>query len=382
LKKIVVGVDASRNRSGGAEAYLIGILTELNPLNFDIKEVHLWAPESLSNKIEDYHWLIKHPQKENQKSLIKEIFWQSTKLAYEAKSSGCDILFTTDASTFCRFKPMIVLSQDMLSYEPGVMRHLGISKARLRALIILFVQNSAFRFSDGVIFLSQYASNVIQKSSGPLSNVKCIPHGVGSNFRSIRLKREWPINSKEPISCIYISNAEMYKHQWIVVEALSLLRSRGHNITLQLVGGGKGRAQKLIDESIKKYDPDGLFVEISDFMPHELVPEYLSNSNIFIFASSCENMPVTLIEGMSSGLPIACSMRGPMPEVLEDGGIYFDPEDCDSIVVAIENIIYNKSVCQNISRRAKKLSSQYSWRRCSDETWTFIVDTYRDLNHD
>lgn len=382
MKKIVVGVDASRNRSGGAEAYLIGILSELNPLNFDIKEVHLWAPESLSNKIEDFKWLVKHPQNENQKSLIKEIWWQSTKLIHEVKSSGCDVLFTTDASTFCRFKPMIVLSQDMLSYEPGVMRYLGISMARLRALAILFVQNSAFRFSDGVIFLTKYASEVIQKSSGPLLNVKCIPHGVGSNFRSIQLKREWPKNSKDPISCIYISNAEMYKHQWIVVKALSLLRSRGINITLQLVGGGKGRAQKLVNESIEKYDPDGLFVEVFDFMPHEMVPEYLSNSNIFVFASSCENMPVTLIEGMSSGLPVACSMRGPMPEVLEDGGVYFDPEDCDSIVDALENIIYNKSVRLEISRRAKKLSSQYSWGRCSDETWKFIVSTYRGLKHD
>ena len=50
------------------------------------------------------------------------------------------------------------------------------------------------------------------------------------------------------------------------------------------------------------------------------MPEYLSKSNIFIFASSCENMPITLIEGMASGLPIACSDRGPMPEVLQDGG--------------------------------------------------------------
>ena len=68
------------------------------------------------------------------------------------------------------------------------------------------------------------------------------------------------------------------------------------------------------------------------------MPEYLSKSNIFIFASSCENMPITLIEGMASGLPIACSDRGPMPEVLQDGGVYFNPEDCKSIVFAIEKL--------------------------------------------
>lgn len=382
MRRLTVGIDASRNRSGGAKAYLIGILSEVNPLNYGIKEVHLWAPDSLLNELENYSWLIKHTSKELQQSLIKQIWWQATKLNYEAKSVGCDIMFTTDASTFCRFKPMIVLSQDMLSYEPGAMRQYGYTKQRLRLLAILFIQNYAFRFSDGVIFLTQYASKVIQKSTGLLTRIKCIPHGVGLNFRSLQLDHMWPNDSIEPIRCIYISNTEMYKHQWVVVQALSILRANGHNITLQLIGGGEGKAQKLLEESINKYDPKASFVEVIDFISHNKVPEYLSKSNIFIFASSCENMPITLIEGMASGLPIACSDRGPMPEVLQDGGVYFNPEDCKSIVSAIEKIIYDKILRKNISKRAKKLSNKYSWSRCADQTWAFIENTYRELNHD
>ena len=382
MRKLIVGIDASRNRSGGAKAYLLGILSEFIPLNYGIKEVHIWAPDSLLNELENYKWLIKHSSKELQQSIIKQIWWQATKLSYEAKSVGCDIMFTTDASTFCRFKPMIVLSQDMLSYEPGAMKRYGYTKQRLRLFAILFIQNYAFRFSDGVIFLTKYASKVIQKSTGLLNRIKCIPHGVGLNFRLLQLDHMWPNDSIEPIRCIYISNAEMYKHQWVVVQAISILRTNGHNITLQLIGGGEGKAQKLLEESINKYDPDASFVEVIDFISHNKVPEYLSKSNIFIFASSCENMPITLIEGMASGLPIACSDRGPMPEVLQDGGVYFNPEDCKSIVFAVEKIIYNHSLRKYISKRAKKLSNKYSWKRCADQTWAFIVDTYRELKHD
>ena len=382
MRRVIVGIDASRNRSGGAKGYLIGILSEVNPLDYGIKEVHLWAPDSLLNKIENYKWLIKHSTKELQQPIIKQIWWQATKLSYEAKKIGCNIMFTTDASTVCRFKPMIVLSQDMLSYEPGAMKRYGYTKQRLRLLAILFIQNYAFRFSDGVIFLTQYASKVIQKSTGLLTRVKCIPHGVGLNFRSLQLKHRWPNNSIEPIRCVYISNTELYKHQWVVVQALSILRAHGHNITLQLIGGGEGKAQKLLDKSINKYDPEASFVQVIDFISHNKVPVYLSKSNIFIFASSCENMPITLIEGMASGLPIACSDRGPMPEVLQDGGVYFNPEDCKSIVFAIEKIIYDHSLRKYISKRAKKLSNKYSWKRCADQTWTFIGDIYRDLNHD
>ena len=42
---------------------------------------------------------------------------------------------------------------------------------------------------------------------------------------------------------------------------------------------------------------------------------------------------------MASGIPIACSNRGPMPEILRDGGIYFDPENVDSIKDALELMI-------------------------------------------
>ena len=153
MRRIIVGIDASRNRSGGAKAYLMGILSEVNPLNYGIKEVHLWAPDSLLNELENYSWLIKHSSEELQQSIIKQIWWQATKLSYEAKSLVAILCLQLMQVQFCRFKPMIVLSQDMLSYEPGAMKRYGYTKQRLRLLVILFIQNYAFRFSDGVIFL-------------------------------------------------------------------------------------------------------------------------------------------------------------------------------------------------------------------------------------
>ena len=87
-------------------------------------------------------------------------------------------------------------------------------------------------------------------------------------------------------------------------------------------------------------------------------------------------MPVTLVEGMAAGLPIACSNRGPMPDVLADGGIYFNPEDAESISEAIEKIIHSAELRSAIAHRAKELSEQYSWKRCADETFAFITKTY------
>ena len=376
INTFIVGIDASRNRSGGAKAHLIGILTECDPEKFGIKEIHVWAFRALLDQLPDYPWLIKHNPAALERSLAQQLWWQAISLSGEVKSAGCNILFTTDASSLCRFSPMVVLSQDMLSYELGVMRYFGYGIARLRLLAILVLQNMAFRRAAGVIFLTRYASKVIQQSCGTLPSVVCIPHGVGATFQQSSQLNAWPSAGERSIRCTYVSNAEMYKHQWVVVQAVAALRARGYKLTLSLVGGGKGNAQKLLQEAIALSDPNGVFVEQLEFLPHDELPALLAQADLFVFASSCENMPVTLVEAMAVGLPIACSNRGPMPEVLADGGVYFDPEDADSIAEAIEQIVQSSELRLAIAQRAKILSSQYTWKRCADETMEFVSQSY------
>lgn len=374
-----IGIDASRNRSGGAKAYLRGILSEGDPLRHGIREVHVWSFKSLLDSVPDRPWLIKHNPIDLEGALPGQLWWQAAKLSGEVKSAGCDILFTTDASSLCRMKPTVVLSQDMLSYEPGVMRRFGYSVARLRLLAILFLQNRAMRSADGVIFLTRYASGIIQRSCGPLSRVACIPHGVGADFIRAQAAQDWPATDARPIRCLYVSNAAMYKHQWMVVKAIATLRRRGHDLALKLVGGGSGRPQRLLDAEIAVSDPQKVFVTQMDFVPQRELPALLAGADLFIFASSCETMPNTLVEAMAVGLPIACSDRGPMPEVLADGGVYFDPEDADSIAAAVERLVTDPTLRAGVAQRAKRLSEQYSWSRCADETWAFIVETYKSV---
>jgi glycosyltransferase involved in cell wall biosynthesis len=172
-----------------------------------------------------------------------------------------------------------------------------------------------------------------------------------------------------------VSQADLYKHQWKVVRAIAALRSKGYDITLQLVGGGRGRPEALLQSELARSDPAGDYVSRAGFVPQSELPLFFDRSDIFIFASSCENMPNTLIEGMASGLPIASSDRGPMPEVLGDSGVYFDPEDSESIASAIERLVCDGSLRESISAKAIKRAEEFSWERCADETWAFLRDT-------
>lgn len=371
---LVIGIDASRNRSGGAIDHIISILSEGEPLAHGIREIHIWSYKCLLDKLPDVPWLIKHNPSALELSLFRQIWWQYFHLPEELRKNKCDILFASDAGTVCLYRPMVVFSQDALSYEPGMMKHFGFTLARLRLLLLYFVQNRSMRYANGVIYLTKYAADLIQHSTGKLKRTSIIPHGIDKTFSQLSPQRPWPESSDQSIRCIYVSNAEMYKNQWVVVRAVKKLRDRGYNLELLLVGAGAGPAQQLLDNEITFSDPDGSFVKSTGFVRHEELPHLIASSDIFIFASSCETISITLLEGMAAGLPIACSDKGPMPEVLEDGGVYFDPKDADSIATAIENIIDNPDLRVTISKRAKELSQKYTWARCADETWRFLSE--------
>src|ERR1044072_295908 len=335
---IVVGVNGCRNRSGGAVSHLIGLLGDSDPVACGIQQVHVWSYRKLLDSIPDHPWLVKHSATQLEESLPHQLWWEYYHLPGEVRRAGCDVLLNTGAGSLCYFRPAVVMSRDMLSYEPGEIDRYKISKARLRLIALRFVQNRSLRHAEGVIFLTKHAAKVIQKATGKLDRVSIIPHGLGQAFKQETPGGIWEESDDKTIRCLYVSNAAMYKHQWVVAKAIAELRERGRNLSLTLVGGGSGPAQRLLDEEIARSDPERNFIKCVGFTPHGEIPRFLAETDIFIFASSCENMPHTLVEAMASGLPIACSDRGPMPEILEDGGVFFTPESSESIAQAIERL--------------------------------------------
>ena len=376
---MILGINAVRARSGGAKAHLVGILSNLS-YNLDFfKQIHIWSYEDLLDKIPESKVLTKHNPFKTKKNLIQELFWEKFLFPYFLKKNKCEILLNVDAGSVAKFRSSVTMSRDMLSYEPGEMDRYPMGFDKLRLQLIKYVQNRSFRNSSGVIFLTRYASSEIQKSCGKLENFTHIPHGINNIFR-INKKNNILTKTKK-INCLYISNLTPYKHQWHVVRAIKLLNDRGYNLNLTLTGGGNAGgfkiAEKFLNDELLHSDPERKFVKILGFVNYSDLPDLYKETDIIIFASSCENMPNTLVEGMATGIPIACSNRGPMPEVLRNGGVYFDPELPEEICKALEEIINNTEIQKKISENSLNLSKKYSWHRCAKETFNYLEKIYK-----
>ncbi|HAJ45579.1 MAG TPA: glycosyl transferase family 1 [Alphaproteobacteria bacterium] len=378
---LVVGVDASRSRSGGAIAHVLGFLRCGDPRAHGIKTVHLWAHDKLLDAVEKAPWLVLHEVPASRRSIIHQLMWQRRTLPKLAKELGVLAMFNTDAGSVCPFQPSITLSQDMLSYEPGEMqRYPWPSRARIRLEALRFVQLHRLRSSSVAVFLTRHAAKVIGALT-PLRKSAIIAHGIDEKFSRVAMTdRYFPASG--PIRALYVSNAAPYKHQWHVVDAVARVRqTSGIDLRLRLVGGGQGHAQERLDAAIRQYDPSGQFVEHIAFVPHDRIAGELKDADLFVFASSCENLPITLLEAMAAGLPIATSNRGPMPEVMGPDACYFDPEAPESIATALSKVLSSSGLRQRIMQDARVRAAGYTWERCSNETWALLADVAKSSNH-
>jgi hypothetical protein len=57
MTPVVVAVDASRIRSGGGVAHLLGILEIDDPAQFGIDNIHVWAYQKLLDQLPNRSWL-------------------------------------------------------------------------------------------------------------------------------------------------------------------------------------------------------------------------------------------------------------------------------------------------------------------------------------
>jgi glycosyltransferase involved in cell wall biosynthesis len=100
---------------------------------------------------------------------------------------------------------------------------------------------------------------------------------------------------------------------------------------------------------------------------------YREETRLILESLTEENMPNILLETMAAGLPVACSNLGPMPEVLKDAGLYFDPQNPIEIANAIRQYLDFPDLRTEKSNASFTLAKQYSWERCADQTLGFLA---------
>jgi len=377
---LTLGIDATNLRAGGGRTHLIELLRAADPVKNGIGKVIVWGSRVSLSLIDDRPWLVKVAPPALEGHLLQRTLWQRFSLSAVSRAAGCDVLFVPGGSYAGDFHPVVTMSRNMLPFEWDELLRYGWSMTTLRLIALRKAQQQAFCRADGLIYLTRYAKQRIDKIAGEHPNAATIPHGLNRRFfhpprnpRSIGA-----CTDEQPLRILYVSFVDIYKHQWHVVVGVAQLRRRtGWPLNLELVGPAYPPALRRLQAAIDQYDPEQTWVRYHGPSSFDQLHTIYRNADVGLFASSCENMPNILLETMASGLPVASSKRGPMPEVLRDAGVYFDPESADDIARALEGLIADPQLRLRFAKDSYAAAGQYSWKRCADETFTFISETWR-----
>jgi glycosyltransferase involved in cell wall biosynthesis len=376
---MILGIDAHCIRGvGGSITHLREVLRVADPAAFGFTKVVLWSGKTTLDQMADRPWLVKAHDPMLDKGLPQRTYWSSSKVSRLARDEGCDILWLPGCSFAGSFRPYVAMSRNMLPFEWREMIRYRFSPRLLKFLVLRYAQSRTYRRSDGMIYLTEYARDKVNDVIGrPKETSRVIPHGIETQFAPVT--RAGAPAQIPPWRLLYVSAVDLYKHQWRVVEAVSLLQRAGLEVELALIGPSWPEAMRKLRDSMTHFAVPGSVTYLGAVKHAELHKHY-QQADVFVYASSCENLPNILLEAMASAKPIACSSRGPMPEVLKDAGVYFDPERAESIAAAIRQLIESPALRREKSELARRYSGDYSWSRCAKESFNYFAQVANEYH--
>lgn len=92
------------------------------------------------------------------------------------------------------------------------------------------------------------------------------------------------------------------------------------------------------------------------------------NCSAYIFPSLSEGFGLPGLEAMGCGAPVVSSNATCLPEVYGDAALYFDPLDTNDIARAIDEVLSNKKLRDELVIKGYKQVKKYSWEKMARET--------------
>jgi len=227
------------------------------------------------------------------------------------------------------------------------------------------VNTMSVEASDAITAVSKFMADQAQNSLGIEKEIHVIPNFVDHNKYQPAPCELIEARMEDAITLIHVSNFRPVKLVEDIVYSMCVITKKVPDAKLILVGDGPDRRRvgRLVDKL-------GLKKNIRMMGFRSDVAEILRTADALVMASETESAPLTVLEGMSSGLPIIATDVGGIPEQVEDGVNGFlvpvkRPDDIAEAVLKLNADINLKMKMGENSR--KKVLERYTVDRVLDQ---------------
>jgi glycosyltransferase involved in cell wall biosynthesis len=81
-----------------------------------------------------------------------------------------------------------------------------------------------------------------------------------------------------------------------------------------------------------------------------------------------EGFGIPIVEAMKCGCPVITSNATSMPEIAGDAALFVDPYEVSSIRNALERVIREPALRDDLRGRSLDRAMEFSWDKCARET--------------
>jgi glycosyltransferase involved in cell wall biosynthesis len=208
----------------------------------------------------------------------------------------------------------------------------------------------------GAVFVAtvgQYGMSQVMNASDPAHWHKVVALPLGVDVEAFRPRSASERSQSEPFSLLSVGRLSPPKGYPILIEAVVLLRARGRNVTLTLVGEGPERAT--LESLIARRDL-GDCVRLAGACNHERLPDYYGSSDAFVLSSFLEGVPVVLMEAMAMELPCVATWITGIPEIIEQDveGLLVPPASASALAEAVERLMEDPAGARRLGSAARR----------------------------
>lgn len=212
--------------------------------------------------------------------------------------------------------------------------------------------------ADLVLCVSRFtAAQVEEILHVPAERIRVAPHGV-------HLPASGEPAQREPL-VLHVGAVQARKNLVRLVAAFERAAPPPWRLVL---AGGNGYGAEQVHERIRR-SPAAERIAATGWLPDEEIERLYRRASVFAFPSLDEGFGIPVLEAMAHGVPVLSSLRGALPEVCGEAALLVDPLREDGIAQALESLIRDDALRQQLRDAGLRRAAQFPWQRTVDETW-------------